>query len=147
MSSRGKILNTISSLQHSLTKTEKKIAAAILSQPELLSQCSLSEVAKQLDVGEATFIRFCRTLGFKGYTDFKLELAIELATNQDNRVLLDTDVSESDTSKDIAEKLKVSLDNVIEETINLLDFNVLEKVVEELRKAKRIFYLEWVLLG
>ncbi|HDL1231449.1 TPA: MurR/RpiR family transcriptional regulator [Mannheimia haemolytica] len=135
MSSRGKILNTISSLQHSLTKTEKKIAAAILSQPELLSQCSLSEVAKQLDVGEATFIRFCRTLGFKGYTDFKLELAIELATNQDNRVLL----SESDTSKDIAEKLKVSLDNVIEETINLLDFNVLEKVVEELRKAKRIF--------
>lgn len=97
-------------------------------------------MAKQLDVGEATFIRFCRTLGFKGYTDFKLELAIELATqNQDNRVLLDTDVSESDTSKDIAEKLKVSLDNVIEETINLLDFNVLEKVVEELRKAKRIF--------
>ncbi|HDL4532640.1 TPA: MurR/RpiR family transcriptional regulator [Mannheimia haemolytica] len=140
MSSRGKILNTISSLQNSLTKTEKKIAAAILSQPELLSQCSLSEVAKQLDVGEATFIRFCRTLGFKGYTDFKLEPAIELATqNQDNRVLLDTDVSESDTSKDIAEKLKVSLDNVIEETINLLDFNVLEKVVEELRKAKRIF--------
>ncbi|GAB1670403.1 MurR/RpiR family transcriptional regulator [Mannheimia haemolytica] len=140
MSSRGKILNTISSLQNSLTKTEKKIAAAILSQPELLSQCSLSEVAKQLDVGEATYIRFCRTLGFKGYTDFKLELAIELATqNQDNRVLLDTDVSESDTSKDIAEKLKVSLDNVIEETINLLDFNVLEKVVEELRKAKRIF--------
>lgn len=58
MSSRGKILNTISSLQNSLTKTEKKIAAAILSQPELLSQCSLSEVAKQLDVGEATFIRF-----------------------------------------------------------------------------------------
>lgn len=140
MSARGKILNTISSLQNSLTKTEKKIAAAILSQPELLSQCSLSDVAKQLDVGEATFIRFCRTLGFKGYTDFKLELAIELATqNQDNRVLLDTDVSESDTSKDIAEKLKVSLDNVIGETINLLDFDVLEKVVKELLKAKRVF--------
>lgn len=140
MSARGKILNTISSLQNSLTKTEKKIAAAILSQPEILSQCSLSEVAKQLDVGEATFIRFCRTLGFKGYTDFKLELAIELATqNQDNRVLLDTDVSDSDTSKDIAEKLKVSLDSVIGETINLLDFDVLEKVVRELLKAKRIF--------
>ncbi|AHG77691.1 MurR/RpiR family transcriptional regulator [Mannheimia varigena] len=140
MSARGKILNTISSLQNSLTKTEKKIAAAILSQPELLNQCSLSEVASQLDVGEATFIRFCRTLGFKGYTDFKLELAIELATqNQDNRVLLDTDVAESDTTQDIAEKLKASLSNVITETINLLDFEVLEKVVEELRKAKRIF--------
>ncbi|MEG9489640.1 MULTISPECIES: MurR/RpiR family transcriptional regulator [Mannheimia] len=140
MSARGKILNTISSLQNSLTKTEKKIAAVILSQPELLSQCSLSEVSKHLDVGEATFIRFCRTLGFKGYTDFKLELAIELATqNQDKRVLLDTDVSEGDTSKDIANKLKNSLDSAISETINLLDFDVLEKVVQELRKAKRIF--------
>lgn len=140
MSARGKILNTISSLQNSLTKTEKKIAAAILSQPELLNQCSLSDVAKQLDVGEATFIRFCRTLGFKGYTDFKLELAIELATqNQDNRVLLDTDVSDSDTTRDIADKLKLSLDSAIGETINLLDFDVLEKVVQELRKAKRIF--------
>ncbi|EXI62003.1 N-acetylmannosamine kinase [Mannheimia granulomatis] len=140
MSARGKILNTISSLQNSLTKTEKKIAAAILSQPELLNQCSLSDVAKQLDVGEATFIRFCRTLGFKGYTDFKLELAIELATqNQDNRVLLDTDVSETDTARDIADKLKISLDSAIGETINLLDFDVLEKVVQELRQAKRIF--------
>jgi len=66
MSARGKILDTIGALQNSLTKTEKKIAHAILSQPDLLSQCSLSEVASQLDVGEATFIRFCRTLGFKG---------------------------------------------------------------------------------
>lgn len=140
MSARGKILNTISSLQNSLTKTEKKIAAVILSQPELLNQCSLSDVSKHLDVGEATFIRFCRTLGFKGYTDFKLELAIELATqNQDKRVLLDTDVSESDTSKDIAHKLKNSLGSAISETINLLDFDVLEKVVQELLKAKRIF--------
>ena len=48
----------------------KKIAAAILSQPELLNQCSLSDVAKQLDVGEATFIRFCRTLGFHLLTLF-----------------------------------------------------------------------------
>lgn len=140
MTARGKILDTIGALQNSLTKTEKKIANAILAQPDLLSQCSLSEVAHQLDVGEATFIRFCRTLGFKGYTDFKLDLAIELATQEkESSVLLDTDVSETDTPREIAIKLQTTLSNVITETINLLDFNELEKVVEELRKAKRIF--------
>ncbi|KAE9537710.1 MurR/RpiR family transcriptional regulator [Ursidibacter arcticus] len=140
MSSRGKILDTIGALQNSLTKTEKKIANAILSQPDLLNQCSLSEVATQLDVGEATFIRFCRTLGFKGYTDFKLDLAIELATQEkESSALLDTDVAETDTSKEIATKLQVTLHNVITETINLLDFNELEKVVDVLRRAKRIF--------
>ncbi|UKH08967.1 MurR/RpiR family transcriptional regulator [Actinobacillus pleuropneumoniae] len=140
MSARGKILDTIGALQTSLTKTEKKIASAILAQPEILSQNSLSEVAKQLDVGEATFIRFCRTLGFKGYTDFKLDLAIELATQEKrSNSIFDTDVSESDTPKEIAVKLQSSLNNVIAETINLLDFQELEYVVEELQKAQRIF--------
>ncbi|EEV24380.1 putative HTH-type transcriptional regulator [Actinobacillus minor 202] len=140
MSARGKILDTIGALQTSLTKTEKKIAAAILSQPQLLNQCSLSEVATQLDVGEATFIRFCRTLGYKGYTDFKLDLAIELATQEkDKRVLLETDVLEQDTSREIGAKLQTSLNNVISETLNLLDFDELEKAVQALKKAKRIF--------
>lgn len=140
MSAHGKILDTIGALQNSLTKTEKKIAGAILAQPGLLNQCSLSEVAHQLDVGEATFIRFCRTLGFKGYTDFKLDLAIELATQEkESSTLLDTDVAETDSPKEIAAKLQTTLANVIAETVNLLDYPVLENVVEELRKANRIF--------
>ena len=139
MSTQGKILDKIGALHSSLTKTEKKIATAILARPDLLSQCSFSEVATQLDVGEATFIRFCRTLGFKGYTDFKLDLAIELATqDRANRVLLDTDVSERDTPKEIAVKLQASLNNVITETLNLLDFEELKKVTQALRMAKRI---------
>ncbi|RRN02633.1 MurR/RpiR family transcriptional regulator [Bibersteinia trehalosi] len=140
MSARGRILDTIGSLQNSLTKTEKKIAQSILSHPELLSQCSLSEVARQLDVGEATFIRFCRTLGFKGYTDFKLDLAIELATQEKNsNALLDTDISEQDTPREIAIKLQTVLSNVMSETVNLLDYAALEQVVNEIRVAKRIF--------
>lgn len=140
MSARGKILDTIGALQTSLTKTEKKIASAILSQPELLNQCSLSEVATQLDVGEATFIRFCRTLGYRGYTDFKLDLAIELATQEkDKRVLVDEDLLEQSNAKEVANKVKESLVNVIDETLNLLNFDELEKVVREIKKAKRIF--------
>lgn len=136
----GKILDTIGSLKNSLTKTEKIIAQAILTQPDLLNQCSLSEIARRLNVGEATFIRFCRTLGYKGYTDFKLDLAIELATQERNsNTLLDTDVSERDTAREVSLKLQKVLNNVIDETVNLLDNGVLEQAVEELRHAKRIF--------
>lgn len=140
MSARGKILDTIGALHDSLTKTEKKIASTLLATPEILSQNSLSDVAKILDVGEATFIRFCRTLGFRGYTDFKLDLAIELATKEHNNYgILDSNVLETDTPKEIAIKLQSSLNSVIAETVNLLDFVTLEKVVKELQKAKRIF--------
>jgi len=105
MAKNGNILNTISSLYRSLTKTEKKIADAILLNPDLAVQCPLAEIASHLEVGEATFVRFCRTLGFKGFSDFKLELSIELATKdgKDNTVL-DSDITDSDNSLNIAHK-------------------------------------------
>ena len=140
MPANGKILDTIDSLYDSLTKTEKKIAKTILSNPQLLNQASLSAIAVDLDVGEATFIRFCRTLGFKGFTDFKMDLAIELATqDKSETTLLDTDVTVEDSAQNIALKLQAVINNVITETMNLLDFNELEKVVKAFRQAKRIF--------
>ena len=140
MPANGKILDTIDSLYASLTKTEKKIAKTILSNPQLLNQASLSAIAVDLDVGEATFIRFCRTLGFKGFTDFKMDLAIELATqDKSETTLLDTDVTVEDSAQNIALKLQAVINNVITETMNLLDFNELEKVVKAFRQAKRIF--------
>lgn len=140
MSVNGKILDTIGSLYDSLTKTEKKIAKTILANPHLLNQASLSEIALDLDVGEATFIRFCRTLGFKGFTDFKLDLAIELAT-QDKRetTLLETEILPEDSAQNIGLKLQSTINNVISETMNLLDFDELEKVVLAFKQAKRIF--------
>ena len=59
MAKNGNILNTISSLYRSLTKTEKKIADAILLNPDLAVQAPLAEIATHLEVGEATFVRFC----------------------------------------------------------------------------------------
>ncbi|WP_386689439.1 MurR/RpiR family transcriptional regulator [Lonepinella sp. MS14437] len=136
----SKILDTIGALQSSLTKTEKRIAEQILITPELIAQSSLAEIAKSLNVGEATFIRFCRTLGFKGFSDFKLDFAIELATqSQQSSDLLDTTITAKDSPKEIASKLQSVINNVVGETINLLDFDALSNVVKELRKAKRIY--------
>ena len=140
MARNGNVLNTISSLYQSLTKTEKKIADTILMSPDLVVQCPLSEIAEHLDVGEATFVRFCRSVGFKGFSDFKLELSIELATKDNrNNPLLETDITHNDSSFHIAQKLHSSISNVVNETINLLDFKQLEGVVAAIRQANRIF--------
>lgn len=140
MAKSGNVLNTISSLYHSLTKSEKKIADTILRSPDLVSQCPLSEIAKHLEVGEATLVRFCRTIGFKGFSDFKLELSIELATKDNNDdTVLETEIMPSDDSLMIAQKLQAAVSNVMEETVNLLDLKQLEQVVKAIKKARRIF--------
>ena len=96
-----------------------------------MSQCPLSEIAKHLEVGEATLVRFCRTIGFKGFSDFKLELSIELATKDNNdETVLETEIMPSDDSLTIAQKLQAAVSNVMEETVNLLDLKQLEQVVK-----------------
>lgn len=136
----GNILNRLSALYNSLTKTEKKIAKTISMSPDLAIQCSLSEIANHLNVGEATFIRFCRTLGFKGFSDFKLELSVELAQKDiKDDTVFESEITAADDTATIAHKLQVAITNVMTETINLLDFNQLEKTVKEIRKANRLF--------
>ncbi|EIJ71858.1 MurR/RpiR family transcriptional regulator [Pasteurella bettyae] len=134
------IMNTIDTLHHCMTKTEKKIAEELMASPNDFGHYSLSQLSEQLGVGEATFIRFCRTLGFKGFSDFKLQLSIELATKdaKDNTVL-ETDITANDDSLDIANKLHAVINTVVSETINLLDMNQLEKVVKAICKSHRLF--------
>ena len=101
---------------------------------------ALSEIAKHLEVGEATLVRFCRTIGFKGFSDFKLELSIELATKDNNdETVLETEIMPSDDSLTIAQKLQTAVSNVMEETVNLLDLKQLEQVVKAIKKARCIF--------
>ena len=93
-----------------------------------------------MEVGEATLVRFCRTIGFKGFSDFKLELSIELATKDNNdETVLETEIMPSDDSLTIAQKLQAAVSNVMEETVNLLDLKQLEQVVKAIKKARRIF--------
>lgn len=136
----GNILNRLSALYNSLTKTEKKIAKIISMSPDLAVQCSLAEIANHLNVGEATFVRFCRTLGFKGFSDFKLELSVELAQKDiKDDTVFESEITAADDTATIAHKLQVAITNVMTETINLLDFNQLEKTVKQIRKANRLF--------
>ncbi|MFC2435361.1 MAG: MurR/RpiR family transcriptional regulator [Aggregatibacter sp.] len=137
----GNVLNSISSLYQSLTKTEKKIADVITQSPNVVTQYSLAQLAERLDVGEATLVRFCRTLGFKGFSDFKLAFSIDLAKTREGRddTVLETEILPNDDSQTIAHKLQSAINAVMDETINLLDFHQLEVVVEAIRSANKVF--------
>lgn len=141
MAPNSNVLDTISALYKSLTKTEKKIADALIAYPDAVSNSSLSELAAQFAVGEATFVRFCRTLGFKGFSDFKLAYSIDMATGNAHRddIVLEAEIMPDDNSLLIAQKLQAAINNVMGETIGLLDFQQLEAVVKAILNAKRVF--------
>ena len=65
-------------LYPSLKTALRKVADVILRQPEMAIYASVNEVAAVSAVSEATVMRFCRILGFKGFQDFKIALAREM---------------------------------------------------------------------
>lgn len=65
----------IESFYPSFSKCDKKIADFFLDKGADISYMSLQEITKNIMVSEATIVRFVKKIGYKGFIDFKLEVA------------------------------------------------------------------------
>ena len=62
------------------TKSQRKLIEYLESVDyENIIYLSITELAEYTKVAEATILRFCRSLGFNGYQEFKLNMAQELS--------------------------------------------------------------------
>ncbi|RWR03835.1 transcriptional regulator [[Pantoea] beijingensis] len=125
-----------SHLEH-LSKSERKVAEAILNSPQTAIHCSIALLARTADVSEPTVNRFCHRLGTKGFPDFKLVLAQSLAkgTPYVSRNIDEGDDIASCTSK-IFESAMAGLNHVRQH----LDMNAVNGAVEMLIQAKKLAF-------
>lgn len=54
-----------------LSPKQKAVGEIILENPSFISFATIQELALEADVNVATVVRFCRSLGFAGYTDLR----------------------------------------------------------------------------
>ncbi|MBL4830849.1 MAG: MurR/RpiR family transcriptional regulator [Aliivibrio sp.] len=136
-----KVMVTMNSLRDSLTPAEKRIADYVIDHSIQVTKLSIAELSHAVNVGEATIIRFCRTLGLKGFQEFKMELAIENSNSQQNeRSILDSDIAHNDSAELIGQKLQNTINNVLSETLSLLNFSTLEQVAQTIKQCKGIYF-------
>jgi RpiR family carbohydrate utilization transcriptional regulator len=57
----------------------RQVGKVFLDAPDRAIRASVEEIARLANVSAPTVIRFCRALGFDGFSDFKLRLAQSLA--------------------------------------------------------------------
>src|SRR5699024_269786 len=58
--------------------SEESVAAYILKKPEEVVSMTINELAKASYASPSAIIRYCRSLGYKGFKDFKLKLSGDL---------------------------------------------------------------------
>ena len=120
-----------------LRKSEKKIADYLRKNSRHRLDASITELARLLDVSEATVSRFCRTLRYRGFQDLKLSLARDLSTAERFQNI-PMDIEESDPPEVVSQKLSDTLSNAIVETQRMLDMKAVNASVSEIARAKRV---------
>lgn len=73
---RGNPIIQINSVYESLHYKEKKIADVILKNPGRVPYLSVKELAEQAETSYSSIVRFCKLIGYSGYSEFKTELAM-----------------------------------------------------------------------
>lgn len=78
----GKVFERVDAYRDNATKTERKFIDQLKDMDRnSLIYLSITDLAESLGVAEATVLRFCRKLGYKGFQDFKLHLSQDIATD------------------------------------------------------------------
>lgn len=132
----GKILATLGAMQSSLSRTSQRIAQYVLHHPQRATTLTVAGLAQETRAGEASVVRFCRLLGYRGFQDFKRDLTIEMARSDS---LLDVDITPQDDVAEIGAKLHETINSVLTQTRTLLDGQQLRQARDALLNARAIY--------
>ena len=69
------MLDRIKASLPSLAPAEQRVGRLVLTDPRSFAKLPVSELANRAHVSKPTVVRFCRSVGYDGLSDFKLKLA------------------------------------------------------------------------
>jgi glucokinase len=132
------VFERIRQMRDALTPAERRVADLALNHPRSIISDPIVDIARKADVSQPTVIRFCRSLGCQGLSDFKLKLATGLTGTIP---VSHSQVHLGDTATDFGAKV---LDNTVSAILQLrehLNFDHVERAIDLLNSARRIeFY-------
>ena len=122
-------------LQVKLTQREKKIVGYIQENQDVFLNDTITEFAEKAGVSDATVVRFCRHIGYKGYQDFKMHVVRDMLPKerQYNPVL-----ERDDEPVTICSKIFNSEISVLSRTLPEIRVDVLETIAAHIRQARRV---------
>ncbi len=128
--------------RNELTKAENKICDYIEEYMNNSIYMTVTEIANNCGVGEATVTRFCRKLGFRSFLEFKMTMAQEFKNNgYDKENISDEEIlSENDSLSEFVKKFYDININSLEDTLKKIDYDVIQEVSDILVESRRISF-------
>ena len=104
---RPTVLERIKASLSSLAPAEQRVGKLVLADPRAFANLPVTELADRSHVSKPTVVRFCRSMGYDGLSDFKLKLAGSVS---EGVPFIHRSVDVDDKTSDIAVKV---IDNTV----------------------------------
>lgn len=120
--------------------SEKEIGKYILNHGDEVLKLSIKELAKVTYTSPATIVRLCKKIGLEGYNDFKIKYSAELQHDYSNQRHIDVNFpfQKTDSHQVICNNIASLVQESIYDSIQLMDYNQLDKIVDLVYKCKEI---------
>ncbi len=109
--------------------TLSKLGSFVLEQPQRVLYLTITELARESNTSEASVTRLCRQLGCKGFTEFKMGLAMETRQSHPPK---------SGEGDDEVQTLIEDSVNALRDTGKLLDRQMLTDVALQIHNARSV---------
>ncbi len=124
--------------QGDLTKSGRTVAEYLMQHAAEAQYLSISSLARECKVAEATVFRFCRALGFEGYHEMRIALAQANATGA---MVNQRDPEPDADTATLCEHASALFMTAINGTQNTLSPEAVDRAVELLHRARQVFCL------
>lgn len=125
---------------NTLTKTEKKILEYLIKNPKNIITHSALEIGKELNISDASVLRFSKSLGFEKFNDLKIYITSNLTSSNPSERIIKNWNNFSSENDMITKIVNADITN-IKEFIETLDLNQLNKAIHILENSNKIYFL------
>jgi glucokinase len=129
------ILGQIQRVRPKLSPAERRVADHVLAHPRSVLNDPVAEIARASQVSQPTVIRFCRSLGCEGLSDFKLRLASGLTGTVP---VTHTQVTRDDSVLELGTKVLGNTASSILQVRDHLNRDSIDRAIALLTKARRV---------
>ncbi|WP_314430992.1 MurR/RpiR family transcriptional regulator [Microbacterium lacticum] len=137
----GNALTAMHQRLSSMTPTERRVADYVIADPDRTVRAKITRLAADCGTSPTSIARFAKSLGFRGYTDFRLALAAEVQRGETERErfqISDGEIGLDDDSETTVLKVAFTEASAIERTARAIDVGALEESARDIRAARRV---------
>jgi DNA-binding MurR/RpiR family transcriptional regulator len=126
---------------NSLNGAQKRLGHYLQTDSSALLLSNVGDLARAVGVSKATVVRFAKSLGYKGFPEFRREIQQEMRRKLRAADRMEETFAELDSDENIFAKLIKRDIQLLEETLQAASFPDFHKAVEIILRARKVFLI------